>query len=34
MFDTTLTISSFGENSKGELLVADLNGTVYRFARS
>jgi hypothetical protein len=34
MFDTSLTISSFGENSKGELLVADLNGTVYWFARS
>jgi hypothetical protein len=27
---TNLLISSFGENARGELLVTDLNGRVYR----
>ncbi len=30
LLDTSLMISSFGEDDRGELLVADLNGTVYR----
>ncbi len=30
--DTTLNISSFGEDERGELYVVDLNGSVYRFA--
>jgi hypothetical protein len=34
MKDTSLNISSFGEGVNGELLVADLSGTVYRLARS
>ncbi len=32
MKDTSLNISSFGEGVEGELVVADLNGTVYRLA--
>ena len=32
MRDTSLSISSFGEGVKGELVVADLGGTVYRLA--
>jgi Glucose / Sorbosone dehydrogenase len=32
MRDTSLNISSFGEGVKGELVVADLAGTVYRLA--
>ena len=31
--DTPLNISSFGERGDGELLVVDLNGSVYRVAR-
>ncbi len=30
LLDTNLLISSFGENARGELLVTDLNGRVYR----
>jgi len=30
LLDTALMISSFGEDDNGELLVVDLNGTVYR----
>jgi hypothetical protein len=32
--DTSLNISSFGEGVTGEVYVADLNGGVYRLARS
>jgi hypothetical protein len=34
MKDTSLNISSFGEGVTGEVYVADLNGDVYRLARS
>ena len=31
LLDTTLSISSFGEDEAGELYVLDLNGAIYRF---
>jgi hypothetical protein len=34
MLDSTAHISSFGEGVRGELYVANLDGAVYRLARS
>jgi Glucose / Sorbosone dehydrogenase len=34
LLDSSANISSFGEGAHGEIYVADLNGTVYRLARS
>ena len=34
LIDTSLNISSFGEDEAGEIYVVDLNGAVYRLAVS
>jgi predicted heme/steroid binding protein len=34
MLDSSALISSFGEGARGEIYVADLNGTVYHLDRS
>ena len=33
LFDTSYSISSFGEDEAGELYLTDLGGAVYRLAR-